>query len=177
MKKNITSKDLITLALYELILRKKDYESISVMDICEKAGISRMTFYRHYNNKNDVFIDYSDERFAEFFDEIKKEKNIDLEKLIYSLFVFCQKYKRQIYILSKSKQEQLILSQFENYIRYLIATNKQYKETLKDNPLLPPFAAGALFYVLVFWLNRKEEITPERMTSYVHDIVNALPKL
>src|SRR6266851_1489467 len=40
-------------ALNSLIL-KKDYEAITIGDICEAANISRSTFYAHYTGKDDL---------------------------------------------------------------------------------------------------------------------------
>ena len=56
-KARIKTKNLISLGLYSLMLRH-NYDEISVKDICEKAGVSRMSFYRYYNNKDDIFKDF-----------------------------------------------------------------------------------------------------------------------
>lgn len=37
-------------ALLEL-MKEKDFENLSVSDICEKAGVHRATFYKHFNDK------------------------------------------------------------------------------------------------------------------------------
>ncbi|ULQ59275.1 TetR family transcriptional regulator [Brucepastera parasyntrophica] len=42
------------------LMDKKPYAKISISDICEKAGIARTTFYRYYNDKDDVFFEYFD---------------------------------------------------------------------------------------------------------------------
>ncbi len=36
------------------ILDRKDFEYISVKEICEAAGVNRSTFYLHYDNLNDL---------------------------------------------------------------------------------------------------------------------------
>ena len=36
------------------LLQKKDYESITVKEVCEKAGVNRSTFYLHYENMDDL---------------------------------------------------------------------------------------------------------------------------
>ncbi|MDR0832408.1 MAG: TetR/AcrR family transcriptional regulator, partial [Bacillales bacterium] len=51
--KNERSQQDITFALIYLLGIKK-YENISVTDICEKAMISRKTFYNHFQEKNDI---------------------------------------------------------------------------------------------------------------------------
>ena len=43
---------LMNKALIEL-LNKKDFEFITVKEICEKAGVNRSTFYLHYETVND----------------------------------------------------------------------------------------------------------------------------
>lgn len=40
-------------ALISLIL-KKDYEAITISDICDAANVGRSTFYAHYKNKDDL---------------------------------------------------------------------------------------------------------------------------
>jgi len=40
-------------ALNSLIL-KKDYEAITVQDICDAANVGRSTFYAHYTSKDDL---------------------------------------------------------------------------------------------------------------------------
>ena len=43
------------------LMRKVPYERIKVTDIVREAGVSRMTYYRHFKTKSDVLaslIDY-----------------------------------------------------------------------------------------------------------------------
>ncbi len=36
------------------LLEKKDFEYITIKEICEKAGVNRSTFYLHYENTSDL---------------------------------------------------------------------------------------------------------------------------
>ena len=72
-----STKDYITIALYYL-MSKYDYDSITVTDICSKARVSRMSFYRYFNNKEDIFINYCDERFEEFFTSIRQKNDLNI---------------------------------------------------------------------------------------------------
>ncbi|MBO5967754.1 MAG: TetR/AcrR family transcriptional regulator C-terminal domain-containing protein [Clostridia bacterium] len=40
-----------------LLLEKEEYDSISVKNICEKAGVNRSTFYSYYNTKDDLLVE------------------------------------------------------------------------------------------------------------------------
>ena len=37
-----------------LLLEQKEYEAITVKEVCEKAGVNRSTFYLHYETMNDL---------------------------------------------------------------------------------------------------------------------------
>ena len=47
----------IVQALFKL-MAEYEYEKISVIDIANKAGVSRATFYRNFKRKEDIIIYY-----------------------------------------------------------------------------------------------------------------------
>src|SRR5512146_879043 len=49
------TRHLLSAALVELI-REKDYGTITVSDIIERANVGRSTFYAHYRDKDDLFV-------------------------------------------------------------------------------------------------------------------------
>lgn len=62
-------------ALVEL-LNKKDYEFITVKEICAKAGVNRSTFYLHYDTIEDLLeecIENSNKQFMEYFPETTQD--------------------------------------------------------------------------------------------------------
>ncbi len=42
------------------LLREKGYSAITVSDIIERADIGRSTFYSHYRDKDDLFVNELD---------------------------------------------------------------------------------------------------------------------
>lgn len=66
------------------LLEKKDFEYITVKEICKKAGVNRSTFYLHYENVNDLLaetIELINKKFLLVFqDKKKKIKNIPCMK-------------------------------------------------------------------------------------------------
>lgn len=52
------------------LLEEKDFEYISVKEICKRAGVNRSTFYLHYETIGDLLeesVSYMNERFQEYF--------------------------------------------------------------------------------------------------------------
>ena len=60
-----------------LLLETKEFEFITVKEICQKAGVNRSTFYLHYENTSDLLaetIDLINSKIIETF----KKNNIDV---------------------------------------------------------------------------------------------------
>lgn len=49
------------------LLEVKDYEYITVKEICEKAGVNRSTFYLHYETVNDLLSECLENTKKRFF--------------------------------------------------------------------------------------------------------------
>lgn len=81
MKKNQT--DFYKLCMADALLRlmkTKDFDTITVAEICETAGVGRTTFYRHLDNKSgkeDLLlfkISYEWDRYEEAVEEVESLK-------------------------------------------------------------------------------------------------------
>ena len=161
----------ISLALYALLLRKP-YDEISVSDICKKANVSRVSFYHYYDKKDDIIIQFSDEKFAEFFDNFTKLEVLTFEDLIVEMFKYLKKISRQLTILRYAQKENIMLEQFHSYGRYIFSNTKT--NTLlenKDNQFLIPFLVGGIFQVIMKWLDEGMVTPPEEIAKAVFEIV------
>ena len=52
------------------LLNKKEFEFITVKDICKKAGVNRSTFYLHYESINDLLeecLDNINKKFIKYY--------------------------------------------------------------------------------------------------------------
>ncbi|MCQ2815521.1 MAG: TetR/AcrR family transcriptional regulator [Bacilli bacterium] len=165
--KEKTSKDLICLALYQL-LHTMTYDEISVKDICDKAGVSRMSFYRKYNKKDDIFIDFCDEQFAKFYDEINIQNISTGYDFVLSLFKFIMKFDRQLIVMKKAGKLDLLQDQLANYGKYiLVRLDHAEVAYLKENPLTIPFLSGGAYNIIKKWIDEGFNNTPEQMTNWV----------
>ena len=168
-----STKDYITIALYYL-MSKYDYDSITVTDICSKARVSRMSFYRYFNNKEDIFINYCDERFEEFFASIKEKHIEDMMSFLVEIFLFLKKYARQVTVLKKAKKENLIVEKFTDYGTYLA---KHIDLTIDNNPManriIAAFLAGGTANILLLWFELGLDVPPKEMAEMAYNIFRA----
>ena len=165
-----STKDYITIALYYL-MSKYDYDSITVTDICAKARVSRMSFYRYFNNKEDIFINYCDERFEEFFASLKEKRIDDMMSFLVEIFLFLKKYARQVTVLKKAKKENLIVEKFTDYGTYLA---KHIDLTIDNNPManriIAAFLAGGTANILLLWFDLGLDVPPKEMAEMAYNI-------
>ena len=49
------------------ILERKEFGDISIMEVCEEAGVNRSTFYAHYDNLYDLLKETQERAVSEFF--------------------------------------------------------------------------------------------------------------
>lgn len=102
------------------LIAKKDFEYITVKEICEKADVNRSTFYLHYENTFDLLeesIRYMMKKFYSYFNN--EEENI---------------YKK----ISDSPQNELIFIEAKYLFPYLsyVKDNKHFFLTVLKNPQL-----------------------------------------
>lgn len=83
MNKKDFSRNCLSQALIELLEDHRLYE-ISIQDIVDKAGFSRMAYYRNFNNKDEM-IDYA---LDTIFDTFIKKVDLSFQRM--EPFVFFQ---------------------------------------------------------------------------------------
>ena len=174
VNQKLKSKQLIQAAFYDL-LKKKDFESISIKEICEAAGVSRMSFYRYYSTKEDVFVVIFDETFDRFFQKISHDPSLSIKDMLLIFFNGLYHSHDQIDILKKAQKESILLGQFEQYASYI--GSKMNLSLMRDGFITPfstPFFAGGLFNVVIRWSNRNYQETPEEMTEVVMHLFNLI---
>ena len=122
------------------ILETKDYEYISVKEVCARAGVNRSTFYLHYESMDDLLnetIEMINNKFhASFQSNIKITNNIlrkDKKELIFINETFLVPYLN--FILENKK---LFLLQCKK--PYIFKADKKFEEW--NNDLFIPIATS-----------------------------------
>ena len=93
------------------ILEKKDFEYITIMEICEAAGVNRSTFYLHYDTIEDLLEETLEELNKEFIhsmsayipSKMQSKDNAFLitEEYLIPYLKFCKKNKRILKLVYK----------------------------------------------------------------------------
>ena len=101
------------------LLETKEFEYISIKEICHIANVNRSTFYLHYSNMNDLLEETIESLNLSFNSHFKSKENENT-------------------IISKENLEDLLLINDDHLIPYLnfIKENKNIYKVLKTYPQL-----------------------------------------
>ena len=163
-------------ALLEL-LEKKDFEYITIKEICEKAGVNRSTFYLHYENTNDLLQEttrFVVDGFLDYFSDKRDSISIDFENCSVSSLIFMnEKYilPYLTYIKENQKIFQTALNQFGT-----MGFESYYDRMFKHifNPILERFKVpeNSRQYVIKFYLTGTTAIAVEWLKNGCKDSID-----
>jgi AcrR family transcriptional regulator len=150
--KNTLAKESIFTALM-ILMEKKDLSDISITEVTKKAGVSRMSFYRHYAILEDVITDYLDELFKDYSVKILKGSSAYDKESLCLFFAYFREHNGLVKNLIKSNLSNLILVRFIDFF-HMLSKNVVCNEV--HSPIhekyFIEFAAGGLYKVLIEWV-------------------------
>ncbi len=152
-------------ALIEL-LEKKDFEYITIKEICLQAGVNRSTFYLHYENTTDLLEEatgYITDGFLGCFSVNKKDLNINFKDCdVKELLFITPEYITPYLTYIKNNQRT-----FKTSLRHLRSMNFDavYERMFKFifNPILERFnfPENERAYIMKFYLTGITAIVSE----------------
>lgn len=161
------SKEWIIDALIYL-MKRKSFEKITITEITKKAGVARLTFYRHFENKEQVLIARSQYLFENYFDEIKtNNKKIDIHQALLLCFHYWQQDSEVIALLEKNHLTYLLESSFYTFLGKII---ENYTNFNTLNSLQKSFIIGGLTHSMIFWISSKSTQAPEEISKNIVDL-------
>ena len=166
----IKTKKQINCALIEL-LRSKHLSEITVSTLCDKAGISRNTFYAHYHTPVDVIDEMSNNLINEL-DSVAR-KTADSLNICISICKYLYE-KREIFKVISSancdhKYFDIAIMRARNSSRSRSVYTK-WCDSISLRDYYPEFVIGGCIFVLQRWLETGMEETPQEMGAMIHNV-------
>lgn len=167
-KQNQLARDCITSAMIQLV-REKPLSAVSVKELTERAGVSRMTFYRNYTSTEDILISRIHDILAQYRQddaERKQQGNFyDAERVRHGLTYF---YKHKDFV------DSLICCGLSDiFLRELTKFALDKWLPCQDDPIeqyrLVSFV-GILFNSYMTWIQSPQDISLEELTCQIATI-------
>lgn len=165
---NILAKECIVTALMQL-LKEKPLSAISISELTEKAGVSRMTYYRNYQSKEDIFSSYLEDALIDYKKEAKTlaldKRYYESANLLHCLSYF-KKHSEFLNSLFKSGLGHMLLTAIS---KYMIETWHTPEDGIEHYYGLQAFA-GALYNLYISWAANGMQETPEELARILQQI-------
>ncbi len=157
-KKTQFTRMCIAQAIIECLMRD-EFEKISVTDIVKKAGVARMTFYKHYARPYDALIDYLNMLIEEYVKERSSRNysfDIQYEHILHALQYFDQ-YKDFFLILKKRNLYGIMIDGVNHFIETYILSDKGGSAYERY------FYTGGLLNTFIQWEESGKNESPEKV--------------
>ncbi|BFM16922.1 hypothetical protein R50073_31050 [Maricurvus nonylphenolicus] len=158
-------------ALTEL-LEIKPYAAIKIMDIADRAEVSRQTLYLHYYNKNDLLVATLDRYFLQYRDlligEIDKD-DLDHHMLCQQIFTFWENNRRALELLFAADISEMLFTRHRAIISEIIGRHcEAQNKTISDKAAyIVDFVTAGSIEMLKRWLRDDEPISSSAMADIV----------
>jgi AcrR family transcriptional regulator len=145
---------LLILSIAKTMLRQQNFQDIHVTELCKKAGISKVTFFRYFPQKEDLLLYFMRVWAFELSLELQKNdiKGIKAVKLIFDRYGnLCENYHSVIlhlikyHAISPLVLKPISIKKAEKLLLFPKEKDIQYMEVLAFDKLLEKYMLEAIF--------------------------------
>lgn len=169
----LRSEERIIEALIDL-MQVKPLNRISISEITENAELTRRTFYRHFETKEQVLDAYFERLLASFCEEINAVgQDLELRHSVRILFHLCFQNKEFFLALARSGMQGYMLRKWNEVLPHVHAlyadTLKRFPKTSSETALayLLTFNSGGVYNIVMKWIEDGMTLSPDELADLV----------
>lgn len=149
----------LTSSMLEL-LKEKPINEISISELCGMAGVGRTSFYRNYEEKEDIIKAYVEHLFQDWVDRWKETPDLPVKEVVRIVFSHFEAY-REFYTLLNERGLVYLL---KDIILNLCGFNPEQEMPAAYSSA---YVAFFLYGWLEVWFRRGLKDTTEELVSYL----------
>ena len=162
------------------LLEKKNFDKITIKEICEKAGVNRSTFYLHYETIEDLLIETVENLNREFeacfdvkpviFD--KKSSILLTDEYLVPYLNFVKKNKRVLQTIhSKPRLFNSEKVYIKMYNKFFYPALNAFNVNEKEKPYIFEYFTKGVVAIINKWIEKGCEDSVEFITKLIIDCV------
>lgn len=167
------------------LLGEKSFDDLTVLEICDKAGVHRATFYKHFVDKYDFLNTCFNISLSNLtFDKIAESYTPETMKkscmrMILKVLNFVEENQKVIVSLSTDRSSAsfntALNDAIANFIEERINTIRPENEKLsKTVPLLANYYAGAIVGIIKWWATNQSSYSKQDFLDFAEIKINDL---
>ncbi|KKK34440.1 hypothetical protein WQ57_23110 [Mesobacillus campisalis] len=165
------------------LLQEEKFEDISITSIVERARISRVTFYNHYDNKENLLNEIIDDVITDFVNAYREPyqtlKNFSIKDVkTTSLLVFDHVYRNATFYKAIVRSHLLTFfsSQLTLAIKKLGKTDFRVSDSKINHDLFTTYLAYAIPGLIIEWVKDGMKYSPIYMSEQPMSIMIMSPE-
>ena len=152
------------------LLEKKDFDYISIKEICEEAGVNRSTFYLHYENTADLlkettryildkhmtYYAYDADDITNRFEHVKKSDLVFIkEKYVVPYLTFIKENQRLFKVAIKQFSTMNLDAVYGRMFRHVFdPILERFDVPIERRSYIMKFYMGGIFSIVMEWLDK-----------------------
>lgn len=169
-KQKEQSRQMIVSALFEL-LDEKEYSKISVSEIVKRADVARRTFYRLYDNKEDIIRNYFEQLCQEYQNSYPKLDSYNFKQIAREYFSFWYQYRDRLLKFHKSGMDDILYYSISSTSTQVIKSRiaQEHMRQVKGLEYFADYSGGGFISLLFCWIESGMEVAPEQYADMVSE--------
>ncbi|MGN0478959.1 MAG: TetR/AcrR family transcriptional regulator [Hominenteromicrobium sp.] len=165
----LQSQNMIIKALISL-MHEVPFSRITIKSICERAMVSRQTFYTLFEGKEEVIGLHLDRLFQDYRDRFLREKQTcTIRSLCNSIVACLVEQKEMIKLIVDNRLDTIAKEKTESYLAQLDSLFHTTEREDKDYAIA--FMAGALMNVTVLAVRRNDFGDGQKISKLIEQII------
>lgn len=170
-------------ALMSLIL-EKNYDSVTVQQILDRADVGRSTFYAHFDGKDELLLSGADD-LRNTLDAALQEERLSTKRhdvvigFSGAMFEHAHEYRNVYYALLHTQGWPLFRQRLQEILQELIrreckAEIQKLRKAESEVPvdLFVQYLTSAFLSVLTWWLDRRSRLAPKEINDVFHSLIS-----
>lgn len=164
------------------LLNEKQFDQLTVHELCDRAMIRRATFYKHFGDKYEYFSFYMREESAAFFQAYLRNDapsaTDPLLQLTQTLLDFLTSHEKLVQNVKNSRVFPMLLSmvleQFQSDVETLLRSADMDAQGPAHDPAMAAFYTGGMANLFFYLLQTQPALDEERYLSIVKQFIPLL---
>ena len=152
------------------LMEKQNYAKISVKDICNKADLSRQTFYNFFKCKDDIIRFCIHQCYAEMMESLSEKTPVKLADITKQLTETLYRNQRLMRLIVLHGLDYLLEIELVSVIQVFAAQMSSGSEGELDL-YATAFLSGAIAHMILYWFKAEKPASQEQLSELLYSIL------
>ncbi|MDO5345821.1 MAG: TetR/AcrR family transcriptional regulator [Lachnospiraceae bacterium] len=153
------------------LMKTKPYAKITVKDLCQKADLSRQTFYNFFESKDDIILFCIKRCYLEMMDGLKSKSTLLLSDITEELIKTFYKNQDMMHLFISQNLEHLLEYELTSVIQ-IFAEQVNPEAGGHSHKYGTAFLTGAIAHTVLYWMKDPHPIPPKQLAELLVNILS-----